>query len=36
LLERVEWTLVLVLKVLEKQMLPVRIEKQAWEQDSGL
>lgn len=36
LLETVERTLVLVLKVSEKQMLPVRIEKQAWEQDSGL
>lgn len=36
LLEKVEWTLVLVSKVLEKQMLPVRIEEQAWERDSVL
>lgn len=36
LLEKVDWTPVLVLKVLEKQMLPVRIEKQAWERDLGL
>lgn len=36
LLEKVERTLVLVLRVSEKQMLPVRIEKQAWERDSGL
>jgi len=36
LLEKVEWTLVLVLKVLEMQMLPVRIEKQTWERYSEL
>jgi hypothetical protein len=36
LLEKVEWTLVLVSKVLEKQMLLVRIEEQAWERDSVL
>jgi hypothetical protein len=36
LLEKVEWTLVLVSKVLEKQMPPVRIEVQAWECDSVL
>lgn len=33
LLEKVEWTLVLVSKVLEKQMPPVQIEEQAWERD---